>query len=250
MTGAAGLLRRLRPTPLALAAILGGTAVHVLAIVLVRLPEAAIPSPAGAAPFVRWAEDADEDTRIREQALLFDSAPLFVPTVWNSASAVDGVASLEEQAELYGPFRPRLRIDAVDAPIGEFAARFRPQALDPLRDVRMLRGTEGFGKDSAAVGSAPAPRPVRILAEPLAPDGAASEQRLELPESVAEAVPGGLWETPVFFLHIGLSGMVGAPVLSRSSGVEDLDTALRHHLAGADFARRLEPGYFRVTLVP
>ncbi len=250
MSGAAGLLRRLRPTPLALAAILGGAGVHALAVVLVRVPDPAASAPATAAAFVRWTEDAGEDARVREQALLFDSAPLFVPTVWNSASAIDGVASLEEQAELYGVFSPRLRIDEAEAPTGEIAARFRPPAVDVLRDVRLLRGTEGFGKGGARMGAAPDPRPVRMLVEPLAGGGETGVLRLEVPEDVAAAIPGGLWETPVFFVDAALTGVLGTPVMARSSGIPELDAGLRRHLGGAEFARRLETGYYRVTLVP
>ncbi|MCC5806182.1 MAG: hypothetical protein JJU00_07615 [Opitutales bacterium] len=249
MSGAAAILQRLRPTPLALTAILGGTAVHALAIVLVRVPDPA-PAPAAPAPFVRWAEDAGEDARVREQAMLFDSAPLFVPTAWNSASAIDGVASLEEQAELYGVFPPRLRIDEAEAPTAEIAARFRPPAVDALRDMRMLRGTEGFGKGAEAGYTVPGPRAVRILVEPMAGGAATGEQRLELPDEIATAIPGGLWETPVFFIDAGLTGVVGVPVMARSSGIEELDAGLRRHLAGAEFARRLAAGYYRVTLVP
>lgn len=250
MSGAPAFLRCLRPTPLALAAIFGGAAVHALAVMLVRVPDPTVPVPADATPLVRWVEDTGSDARVREQAMLFDSAPLFVPTVWNSASAIDDVASLEEQAELYGVFPPRLRIDETDAPTGELAARFRPPDVDPLRDMRMLRGTEGFGKGAEVSERVPAPQPVRILVEALTGGGDAAELRLALPEIVAGIIPEGLWETPVFFVDAGLTGVVGPPVLARSSGIEELDSGLRRHLAGRDFARRLEAGYYRVTLVP
>lgn len=251
MVGMAGLLWRLRPTPLALAAILGGVAVHVFAVVLVRFPDSAPPSDSAArTPFVRWVDDSMDDEQVREQARLFDSAPFFVPTRWNVASDIDGMASLEEQTELYSAFAPDLLIDRTEAPMVGLVARFRPSVPDPLRDTAMLRGTESFAATQENVALIEA-RPVRLLVEPVAGGRAGSDDwRLDLPADLAAAVPGGLWETPVFFLDITVTGLVGKPVLARGSGNRELDARLLEHLAEPSVTRRFGAVYYRVTLVP
>lgn len=249
--GAAGFLRRLRPTPLALAAILGGTAVHVFAIVMVRFPDSAEP-PASAVPmpFLRWVDDTMDDEPVREQARLFDSAPFFVPTRWNVASDIDGMASLEEQTVLYSAFPADLLIDRTEAPMVGLLERFRPSVPDLLRDLAILRSTESFAATEESASPIEA-RPVRLLVEPVARGTAGSDEwRMDLPTDLAAAVPGGLWETPVFFLDFTVTGLVGKPVLARGSGNRELDARLLEHLAEPSVTRRFGAGYYRVTLVP
>ncbi len=247
-----GFFWRLRPTPVAMFALAGGLVVHFLAVTAIRFPEIedrSGPDRAEAFVEVRWPR-AGEAAVWSEQTLLFDSAPLFVPTRWNHASAIDRVASLEEKTGLYSPFIPRLRLDAEGAPVDRLIRHFEPPELDPLHGLVILQGSEGFGEAPSPPARYSQLNP-RLRVERLSRSGGAPEVRwFALPETIVEHLPGGLWTSPIFYLDIIQTGLVGAPVLGQGSGLEPFDQSVREYIDGFDFVRRLEPGYHRVTLVP
>ena len=77
-------------SPVLRLALLLGVAVHLIGFFVFRVASSSLPEREVASPFVQYVSMSDlaSDLELEEQAALFDSAPLFIPTRWN-ASQVD-----------------------------------------------------------------------------------------------------------------------------------------------------------------
>jgi hypothetical protein len=227
----------------------GGIGLHLLGFLLLRVeapvPPARRPEPA----FVRYPVAADGDQALlREQALLFDSAPLFLPTRWNSAAAVNDIASLREETELFGAFAPSLRPGGPPMPAN--GAQGAAGSIDPrgLLEPISLRPLRAFGRGPSPLDGAPAGARV-WLAE--AVDLAARRTELiALPETLAAPAPDRLWNPAQFFLQMVAGVPAGPPVTQVGTGYGAWDEALRAAIGEPRFYAALADGYWHITIAP
>lgn len=237
------------PGPLALVAIAGGVAVHVVALLVFRVPLP--PSPVGEEPrpFVQLAQTGEgaEAAVLAAEALLFDSAPLFLPSPLNAGGTFDDVARLEDKANLFGRFEPAVALTSV--PLERLPGAGLPGAqeeADWLEGPPLVRPTARFGETRRV--EAPHLGEPAVLVEGL--DGSPVQLRLALPQEFVANLPTGLWQPARFLVHVSVYGSLGLPVLERSSTVPALDELFRAYLNGEAFSRAVPRGYFRVTIYP
>jgi len=240
-------LRRINPGPLARVAIVGGFLLHAAAIGLMSVRVGSIVDAKTPKPFVSWVDLAAEatDPALRVQALLFDSEPLFMPTRWNFAGNYDDVASLEKASEMFRPFPPRITLDNAPLPPRPLPGDTDPwQLRSSLADSEIgamrLFGRTGLRRDGFSA---------RLFAVEARDTLTGRSLRVEV-ESEARGGIGGLWRPAVFSLQYGLDGPIGEPLIVESSGVPDLDMLFAEYLGGLDFYRRLQPGYYTITVGP
>ncbi len=191
-------------------------------------------------------EGGEFDTELlREQSILQDSAPLFLPTRWNSA-AFPAVQALEQRPpELFDLFPARFSYGEAD--FGQGAIKMSEPALNVTTVGAMeVRRRIPFGRVDAEIPE---------LAERFAvvEVARAGGEALVYSETVGmDGAPaaGQLWAPVEFLAHVENIGRVGELVLLRGSGVDEIDRFLREAVLAMLQERMLETGYYRVTSGP
>lgn len=126
-------------SPLLRLALLLGVALHLAGFLLFRVISSPLPERAATPPFVQYvsADSLANDTELEEQAALFDSAPLFIPTRWNASqsspvylgdAARGQFPEFEPEIDLLAELQPSSLLVAADlqvnAPIDLLASQF------------------------------------------------------------------------------------------------------------------------------
>lgn len=183
-----------------------------------------------------------------QQGVLLDSAPLFMPTIWNLGSQMSDVASLQQATEVFSAFPSELEL-----PVAKPALPWnRPESdslgLPPLAQDPLLLLAR-FGRQSKTIpsssGRPPLVKAVSLLGgdvEPPAPQ--------PLPSALSSTLPDSLWTPVQFYFHVAGGHPVGSPVLARSSGFTDWDQSLKGYIGSLDYHGSLHDGYYRITVFP
>lgn len=190
-------------------------------------------------------EEAQGDL-LREQAYLFDSAPLFLPTRWNAVSSPVVRALEQRPPELFNSFPAHLSSSEDEHGLGEM------ETDDPVSPAISL---EAFGRAMPMpFGRNPVDLPNLERRAALIEVRKPGEEELILAEWIpVEDAPeraGELWAPSEFLIHVENVGVVGEPVLLSGSGVEEVDLFLREEIRQLLRDRMLEVGYFRVVAGP
>ncbi len=235
---------------IAMLAIAGGLAVHLSLLLVLRIevpPPPALPEQPVRVQFI-GGRHGGADPVLQQQALLFDSAPLFMPTPWNTAGDLAGIASLQDATRVFEPFPPDLLLPATGLPPWTAGteepspARLR-LPVEPVLILAGLRQAPGIPTGEAVPGP-------RLQALRLAPAGPAVPVEGSLPATLRTQAPGTLWLPARFHLQMRGGFVVGEPILAQSSGFPDWDQALRDHIRTLDFHRQLGDGYYQVSAFP
>jgi hypothetical protein len=205
--------------------------------------EVAIESPI----FLQELDAGEVNAALREQMALFDTGPLFLPTRWNAAAASGQSRSEITPGEIFPLYDARFA-----QPEGAAAARM---AAQPPQQRLSLDEFTGGGDSLRAFG--------RVDRAPLAPsqrlavleirqfDTGRLALTLEVRAEAEAASRWPDWSPAEFALLVHPEGMFGPPQLSRSSGVEEVDSFLRAHFESLPpLEWGLEPGYYRVLYGP
>jgi len=238
------------PGSIAGLAVLGGLAVHLSLLLVLRIE---LPEPP--APFPRQMEihfigdlHSGSDPLLQQQALLFDSAPLFMPTRWSAAGDLSGVASLQDATRVFSPFPPELRLPHARLPqVADSGTAGPEHALRlPAEPAFILAGVRHPpGSIPGADHSGPQLRALRLDRT-----GAGAPADLALPAALRSLAPGALWTPARFYLQLSGGFVAGEPVLSQSSGFSEWDQVLQDFIRSLDFHRLFSDGYFQVSVFP
>ncbi|MEM8867504.1 MAG: hypothetical protein AAGC73_04480 [Verrucomicrobiota bacterium] len=228
-----------------------GVAVHLAGFLIFRVVSNPLPTRSNQQPFVQFVsnERLSEDSQFEERAVLFDSAPLFLPTQWNAAR------SLNFQGSGYVPpgfaqFEPEIRLlDNLDV-VG--ASGLVGPEIDTPMDLLVSnywRFFRLFGERQEPKFSFPDPE-FFIEIEPVVGGGVAGTERSEalaVDFDYPLAVNG---EQPVSLMVRLLGGgyLGGVPVVERSSGDEAFDLEATRWLEVSAVLGSLSEGYYRIKL--
>jgi hypothetical protein len=193
-------------------------------------------------PSILW-QEAQGDL-LREQAHLFDSAPLFLPTRWNSASS-PVVRGLEQSpGDLFNPFPARLSYGEADFGLGTSGGE---RAKPPLESLKIFGDQTHtvFGRGEV---DQPALDPRFAVIEVFDFAHGQIVFRDSVSSSEAPVIPSRLWRPVDFLLQVEPIGVVGEPVLLGGSGVEEVDQFLRGAVRGMVQKRMPAPGFYRVSV--
>lgn len=243
--------RKGRLSPLLRLALLFGVVVHLLGFLVVRIASDPLPAPQESPAFVSLLAsggggDAEE---LSAQASLFDSAPLFIPGEWSSASEVFSSRIVQDRRK-FPDFEPDIELMDEVRPTGLRLGRMpdvrQPSDMLDLRFWDLFRSfgegktqTEGFeGLNSVAV--------VRIISRRKG-HSADDELRLEVDWQSEEFT-----ERPVtYFLHMVAPGLpIGAPLLKQSSGSDVWDAEVLQWLTRPDTLARMPAGFLELRVFP
>ncbi len=235
---------------IAILSIIGGLLVHLMVLLVIRIegPQSKQPDPD--LHRVQYLGNLGEDTApaIIDQAVLNDSAPLFMPTEWNPVSEMSNVASLQSATEIFEPFTPQLSI--VDAkPTSPTQGRVRIDG----QSSRLPQGSafvlSRFGrKEQKSLTSISRGVSFSVVQVGLLSD--ISYEDHNLPVSMLASAPGSLWNPVQLFLHLQKGVPIGLPLVAQSSGFADWDTSLQGYFTQLSFYRQLKDGYYQIWVYP
>lgn len=229
-----------------------GALIHVLGFVIfevatspsiqVQIPEAYVRFPP---------KDSFKMTEVfAEQALLYDSEPLFLPTPWNaSPKRVYGILTIDVSSPFKSFAESRL-IESV-TPDTYHDVVLPAEALSAPEDVLALDNPQlfaGFGHITPPRVLLPAVE-FSVAAYDLS-SGALVYDAYHV-NSLGEFLPHGeLWAVCELLIMLDAAGMVGEPLVVQSTGKPKLDWALKQ-FCGRVLGRHFKKtGYFKIYIGP
>ena len=219
---------------------------YALVFLLFRVDSKILPDREASKPFVTFVSDKsfEKDVELEEYAILFDSAPLFIPTRWNAAQQVE-VSFENVPLEPFSQFEPKIE------PVKEL----RPDELlitdaysvkkpTDLLAFRFWRFFEGFGRSFKTISAFETASPVAkvsVIGEPQKP---AISLAVDL-ESASFSIP-----RPVnYTIHRSNEGLIWSiPNLVETSGNDAFDQAVARWLQRPDVLAKLPIGYLSVQV--
>jgi hypothetical protein len=193
-------------------------------------------------------DEGAADQLLREQATIFDPTPLFLPTRWN-ASQRPLPASVQRQPEqVFGDFAPKLIYGEAELSLPISASQTLPK--DPLDLLKQASRDPflGFGRQDEPL--TPLPERLGWVEVQRVGDGHPMLRcKLERPV----VLPAGRldWRPAEFLVTVTVAGLLGRPVGTASSDIEEVDLFLRDYLSEVlHLGERLPPGMYRVVVGP
>lgn len=198
-------------------------------------------------PFVTLGGDAagTKDKVLLERAEFFDPTPLFIPTNRNYGQGPLPAAVIKQPGQVFSDFDPKLTI--TETGLASYGADTDtiPQTLPEA----LARGNEaplaGFGEvDQVRLSP---PQRAGYLEVKALHDGSlalsATLLGLNLPRADFAPVE--------FLIAVGSGGLIGVPVLTVGTGIDEVDVALREYLVKTyHLGERLAPGRYLVSVGP
>lgn len=220
---------------------------HILIFLSFRLGSNYLPDRDHSKPYVTFVsgESLAKDVELEEYAILFDSAPLFIPTVWNASQLVEvgfENASLEPLPE----FEPTIELlNELERESSINAEHFQIDDPSDLLASRFWRFFDGFGRSAEKQLSFEQASPVAEVSVIGEPQGPAETIVVELEPDASFSVPG-----PVSYTIRRFSdGLIwGNPTLVETSGNEAFDQSVARWLLRPDVLAQLPVGYLSIRV--
>lgn len=194
-------------------------------------------------------DGSSTDQVLREEALLRDPTPLFLPTEWSAAAAVRPESVLREPGERWGGFTARFAFSDEAAQVDLPLPSKPPEgALDALRTERWDMPFLGWGQREVKAGLL-GQRGAYIAVVAVRDGRSVLVSPLE-----ASPVGNADWAPIEWLTAVEPQGPSGSPALLKSSGVEAIDRFYLDYLEKnwrlGDRLARLAPGFYHITLGP
>jgi len=238
--------QRFLPPMLGIALILG-VLVHLAGFLFFQVVSSPLPDRQKQKPLIRYLsnETFSGDLELEEQAILFDSAPLFLPTKWSASSQIFRIK--ETEPLIFPEFEPV--IDLLDdlEPLGSLVKQAHTVvAPEDLLASRYWNFFDSFARDDSRPVALQSSAPFAEI-RPLEPVGGAG---LIVPVKIGFEFD--VLIDPVELLvrvdHWG--HLTGQPYLVASSGDGDFDQAVTEWLKDAAEEAQLPAGYLSVRVFP
>jgi hypothetical protein len=189
-------------------------------------------------------QEEDQFDASTEQALLFDSAPLFIPTQWNNTQRLEPVAQ-DAELKVFDDFEPEIDLmeemtaAAILKPKQELASNPLDLLEPKFQDLFLA-----YGQVNAVIEPLEEPSPkayfrgVRAAWE-------------SLPQPKGLKVLGELPGPVGFFVHILEPGVLArSPILSKASGLAEFDLTARAWVSLPEVLAQLPMGYNEIMIFP
>ena len=240
--------RRLKPTPLARIAIIAGVGIHLAGFLLIEIvsePEAVADFPPAMVQFVDLAEGSSHPI-FREQAVFYDSAPLFLPTAWNYSSTVGGQMRRQGNASIFRAYPENITLGGPELqPVAGTESLDVEKPLDALKE-EYWDFFPDFGKEIGVSSASSGPPGSLIIVDFRTGETVHSAT---LPEELRELADQHFWPVQ-FLLNVDATGPVGEALMLQGSGIESVDVALRAYVNRPFFTSGLGAGYYKVVIGP
>jgi hypothetical protein len=236
--------KRSRTWPIALGVAAFAVAAHIAMLVFLPLEPVSREQSKPRESFVSLDQPGKGGDMTREQAMLLDSAPLFLPTRWSTAQIGD-VDKGTFKADFFNAFPQEITLSADNIRVSTLRDNSGGQPDDQLGPERIM---PSLGGDAGSVARMKLPPRGAFFEVRRVSDGQTVLSGT-FPAPVPDAV-GSLWQPVEMWVRIVQTGVLGQPLLAAGSGVEDLDAALRGLVSRSESVALLPPGYYSVYVGP
>lgn len=237
--------------PLLRIALLLGVLVYLLGFFFFRVTSNPLPSRANDAAFISLIPGDLEGNELElvEQASLFDSAPLFIPGKWSSASSVFS-RQVDEELQVFPDFEPGIELLNELKPtrlsLREVEDFNQPSDLLALRFWDIF---ETFGEAEVTIAPYEEDSGTAIITV-IAGDENIVIGDVIRQEVVLETNAFGL-RPAIYYLNVSGPGLpLGAPVQSQSSGSDALDAEILAWMMRPSTLAKLPAGFLELRFFP
>ena len=245
------IVENLAPTPVAWIAIAVGLFVHGVGFFLFRVELPGFLDVQVSEPYVSFIKlDASEDHRnLRDQALLSDSVPLFLPSEYDFGwKLLQPETYLDNQnPRMLSPFSWNASLNAQDIlkPVA-----LEAELLDPsvLLEGELWHTFHTLGERAQPVSSGTERFAVMVFEPEAGREEVARFLYAENPINVD--LSNILWRPVEVLVWVSTEGSLGSPILQESSGISALDQFAMQEAQRIANLRWIPQGYYRVTLGP
>ncbi len=220
---------------------------HMLVFFLFRISSNDLPNPEPSKPYITFVSEESfaKDAELEEYALLFDSAPLFIPTRWNASQSVE-VNFKNMSLEPFSEFEPKIEVLSALQPNGLLIAdNYSVSKPSDLIASRFWRFFEGFGQSPEAIPVFEQPKPIAkvyVIGESTNP---AFSIEVDLESTVSSSTP----RTVSYTIRRLDEGLIwGTPTLTETSGNEAFDQSVAKWLQRPDVLAQLPIGYLSIQV--
>ena len=235
-------------SPLLRISLLIGIAIHLAGFLIFRVVSNPLPHREETRPFVEYvsAGSLANDEELEEQAALFDSAPLFIPTRWNASQSIQFVQRAAVSGK-FSEFEPEINLLSALQPSSlPVAQNFNVNKPIDLLNSRFWRFFSGFGQSADRIRELPSSLPVAQIS--VVGD---FSNLLSIPARFEYVTATAVPQPVVYYLRTTISRGVGsAPTLGQSSGNEAFDRAAGQWLVLPEVLGQLPRGYLSITIYP
>jgi hypothetical protein len=185
------------------------------------------------------------DVVLREEAALFDPTPMFLPTEWNSSQNALPSSLIRNPGRSFENYPAKLNYQETGLVLSIPLESQMGSAVDALAASGLEMSFMGLGREEWSgwkLGQRTA-----FIEVVNAKDGV-----VVLTKTLDEvAVPATVWMPMEFLLAVDAAGLIGAPVVTRRSGVEQVDRFFQIYLAQTlRLGEQLLPGGYRIVVGP
>jgi hypothetical protein len=218
-----------------------------LVVLLRPLPGGRNPPTLAAGPRVSIVRP-ESDGGLGDEATFFDPTPLFLPTEWNTNQGPLPTAVQRQPGQVFADFDAKLTYGRA-----ELVLPIAPPERTPRDPVDLLKTPSrdpflGFGRADVPL------TPLVSRAAVLEIREVGTGKLVPVPKITSEvALPASQleWQPAEFLVCVTAEGLLGRPVETVSSDVEDVDAFFRDYLANTlRLGERLPPGMYRVVVGP
>ena len=233
---------------MALIAIIVGAGIHLSGFLLVEVVSesevVAVIAPA-MVQFVDLAEGTSHQI-FREQAVFYDSAPLFLPTSWNYSSTVGGQMRQQGNVSIFSTYPENITLGSL-----ELQPVSGTESLEVEKPLDVLKGEywdffPAFGKESGVPSASDGSSGLLMIVDFRTGETVRSAT---LPEELRDLADQHFWPVQ-FLLNVDATGPVGEALMLQGSGIESVDVALRAYVNSPFFTSGLVSGYYKVVIGP
>jgi hypothetical protein len=188
------------------------------------------------------------DSWVHDQVTFFDPTPLFLPTEWNTNQGLLPAAVQRQPGQVFADFDAKLTYGS-----GELVLPIAPTESTLQNPADLLKTPSrdpflGFGRVDVPLTPLAARTAVLEIRE------VGSGRLVPVPSLGGDVVlPASQteWQPAEFLVCVTAEGLLGRPVETVSSDVEDVDAFFRDYLADTlRLGERLAPGMYRVVVGP
>ncbi|MBL4575520.1 MAG: hypothetical protein JKY51_05385 [Opitutaceae bacterium] len=227
--------------------------VHVAGLVFFQLSEPELLAKRGVPPKVLLTRINQEvDQVLKEQLQLFDNKPLFLPTKWNYANSENFSVKDSRLVEVFKTEAPSF---FPSEGVFESFSQVSGDIIENPDDV--LKGVNGSYLRALGQRDEPVkPVSTRMAAIEVYSTRAGSivySEEVGLREERLGdfSHQGLLWMPVEFLILIDITGAIGRPLLTASSGSEEIDDFFRDFISEElNLAKKIDPGYYRILIGP
>lgn len=197
-------------------------------------------------PFVSFhnLKQSNQEQVLSDQALIFDSEPIFLPSDWNSSPKI---LDKEEDEPLFKNFAPHIALyDYKTLFTGIDQGLSSLSSIDILNS-RFINPFNGIGQQSVDFS----PLKIRTAFVSIKSlNDFEIVQSYEIDEKPDFEISAELWTPIEFLLIVDESGPITPLLITEGSGIEEIDNFFKSYVSKQPKLNSLSAGYYEISVSP